>query len=96
MTRTVLSRLAAAAAVLALLVSAAHAIDDGASCEDLYRYRNQFYASHGYCFKTARAIRMFGNAGCQYDNIHDVPLSSGERADIADTVRAERRNGCRD
>ena len=90
------SRLFAAAAAFCLFAGPALAIDPDASCQDLYRYRNQFYASHGYCFKTARAIRMFGNAGCQYDNIRDVPLSAGERADIAEVVRAERNNGCRD
>jgi hypothetical protein len=29
----------------------------------------------GYCFKTPRAIQMFGNASCCYDWEHEVPLS---------------------
>jgi hypothetical protein len=65
------------------------------SCGDLWYERNSIYKDAGYCFKTTRAIRAFGNAGCQYDSEYDVPLSAGARRRIADIKRMERDFGCR-
>jgi hypothetical protein len=67
-----------------------------ASCASLWTERNQIYRDAGYCFKTARAIRVFGNAGCSFDNINDVPISARERAALRDIVAQERRMGCGD
>ena len=39
-------------------------------------------------------IAMFGNAGCQYDNAEDVPLSANDRRVVADIVRQERALRC--
>ncbi|AWN42628.1 YARHG domain-containing protein [Methylobacterium durans] len=63
-------------------------------CDELWGERNAVYAEAGYCFRTARGIRAFGNANCRYDDIRDVPLSARDRAKVADIVREERRNGC--
>jgi len=63
-------------------------------CYSLWLERNQIYKDAGYCFKTARAIRTFGNAGCIYDDARDVILSANERRRIAAIVRAERSLGC--
>ncbi|MGL4239866.1 MAG: YARHG domain-containing protein [Beijerinckiaceae bacterium] len=86
----------AAAAVASLSTSAALAGDGPEfwNCGELWQNRNQIYKDQGYCFKTARAIRMFGNAGCQYDNVEDLPLSANQRRDIRDIVRYERIRGC--
>ena len=65
------------------------------SCGDLWYQRNAIYKDAGYCFNTPRGIRTFGNAGCQYDNVNDVPLSANSRARIAEIVRMERGYGCR-
>jgi hypothetical protein len=65
-----------------------------ASCSSLWHERNQIYKDAGYCFKTSRAIRSFGNAGCSYDDISDVPLSARQRAIVRDIVAQERRMGC--
>ena len=65
-------------------------------CDALWGERNAVYKEAGYCFRTARAIRAFGNAGCRYDDIRDVPLSANDRAKVAEIVREESRNGCRD
>jgi hypothetical protein len=81
---------AIAATSLAITVSTAHA----QSCYDLWVQRNSVYKEAGYCFKTPRAIRYFGNAGCTYDNEADVPLSPGERGQIASITGMERRAGC--
>ncbi|WP_442754903.1 YARHG domain-containing protein [Methylocystis sp. JAN1] len=67
-----------------------------ASCASLWSARNQIYKDAGYCFKTARAIRVFGNAGCSFDDINDVPLSARQRAAVRDIVAEERRMGCGD
>lgn len=65
-----------------------------ASCASLWYKRNQIYKDAGYCFRTARAIRAFGNAGCSYDDINDVPLSAYQRAILRDIAAQERRMGC--
>ncbi|MFC5419366.1 YARHG domain-containing protein [Bosea eneae] len=64
------------------------------SCEDLWYQRNEIYKAQGYCFRTQRGISAFGNAGCQYDNVEDVPLSATQRRVIADIQRAERTQRC--
>lgn len=82
----------AVAAVQTLLAAATPA--SAQSCEDLWYQRNEIYKAQGYCFRTQRAISAFGNAGCQYDNVEDVPLSATQRRVIADIQRAERTRGC--
>jgi len=66
------------------------------SCEQLWQERNGIYKGAGYCFKTARAIAVFGNSGCQYDAMGDVPLSKGDQDAIAMIQRVERSKGCGD
>jgi hypothetical protein len=63
------------------------------SCQDLWVERNSYYKEAGFCFKTARAISYFGNAGCRYDEAR-VPLSRSARARIAEITRLEQRFGC--
>jgi hypothetical protein len=63
-------------------------------CDELWAERNAVYKDAGYCFKTPRAIRAFGNAGCKYDDLADVPLSARDRAKVADIQRQEQANRC--
>lgn len=63
-------------------------------CAELWHQRNSLYKAGGYCFRTARAIRAFGNGGCAYDDVADVPLSARQRAAVADIARLERDLGC--
>jgi hypothetical protein len=86
------SLLAAAAVFAGTLFGAAQA--NAQSCQALWVERNSYYKEAGYCFKTARAISYFGNAGCRYDNEAAVPLSSAVRARIAQITRIERQYGC--
>jgi hypothetical protein len=84
-------------ALKVVLVAAAAVSSLGAaeaSCASLWYRRNQIYKDAGYCFKTARAIRAFGNAGCSYDDINDVPLSVYQHAIMRDIAAQERRMGC--
>ena len=67
---------------------------DPGSCADLWVARNEIYKARGYCFRTARAIAAFGNAGCQYDDVEDLPLSANDRRMIAAIVRQERALRC--
>ncbi|WP_332686470.1 YARHG domain-containing protein [Bosea sp. (in: a-proteobacteria)] len=64
------------------------------SCEALWYQRNEIYKAQGYCFRTQRGIRAFGNAGCQYDDVNEVPLSARQREQIAWLQREERAYGC--
>lgn len=81
-------------ALSALLAVAASPAAAAFPCDALWGERNAIYKDAGYCFRTERAIRAFGNAGCRYDDLADVPLSARQRADIADIQRQERANGC--
>ncbi len=63
-------------------------------CDALWAERNAVYKEAGYCFRTTRAIRAFGNAGCRFDDLADVPLSARDRAKVADIQRQERASGC--
>lgn len=65
-----------------------------AQCDILWEMRNSIYKERGYCFKTPRAIRHFGNAGCQYDSESAVPLSRIERTNAATIKRVEQMKGC--
>jgi hypothetical protein len=67
---------------------------DGPTCDFLYVMRNQIYAQHGYCFKTARAIQEMGNANCHITNMAAVPLSQIERNNVATIQRAETAKRC--
>jgi hypothetical protein len=75
-------------------LSATSAQADPETCARLWMSRNEIYKAQGYCFRTQRAISAFGNAGCQYDDIEDVPLSANDRRAIADIVRQERALRC--
>jgi hypothetical protein len=81
--------------VAAILVETTASTAYAQSCFDLWVQRNSIYKRAGYCFKTSQAIRYFGNAGCQYDDERDLPLSAGERGQISRIVALERRMGCR-
>jgi YARHG domain len=64
------------------------------SCGELWERRNAIFARNGYCFKTERAIRVFGNSNCRFEVEGDVPMSRGERRDVDEIRAAEREKGC--
>jgi hypothetical protein len=89
--------LAALAATVALAtVDAATAPAAAQTCQSLWVERNSYYKRNGYCFRTARAIRYFGNGGCYITSQGAVPLSRAERRRIAQIVQMERALGCTD
>jgi hypothetical protein len=63
-------------------------------CEDLWVQRNSIYKAYGYCFKTAKAINYFGNAGCVYDNAGSIPMSRADRQTILAIKKREKALGC--
>jgi hypothetical protein len=67
---------------------------DGPTCDFLYVMRNQIYAQHGYCFKTARGIKEIGNTDCSIQDMAAVPLSQIERNNVATIKRAEIAKRC--
>lgn len=82
------------AAIAALLFLAGATPGLAQSCDEFWYQRNMIYKEAGYCFKTANAIRNFGNAGCKYDDQADVPLSARQRAEIAEIKSLERAMKC--
>jgi hypothetical protein len=64
------------------------------NCETLWILRNSIYKDHKYCFKTSRAINWFGNAGCLYDDVADVPLPKVQRGNISRIKQVEAAKGC--
>ena len=83
-------------ALLALLALFATPALAAFPCDEFWGERNAVYAEAGYCFKTARGIKAFGNAECRFDDIRDVPLSARDRQKVNEIVRQERENGCRE
>jgi YARHG domain-containing protein len=64
------------------------------ACFDLWVERNSIYKAYGYCFKTAKAINYFGNAGCTYYNEGDIPMSSEDRNQVLSIKSREQQLGC--
>jgi hypothetical protein len=64
------------------------------SCQALYEVRNGIYFQNGYCFKTDRALDIFGDDGCWIENQEDVSLNRVERYNISQIVAVERQRGC--
>lgn len=69
-------------------------VKNGPTCDFLYTMRNQIYAGHGYCFRTARAQSMFGTGKCSVKDINDLDLNSYERRNAATIAQVERAKGC--
>ena len=84
-------RLGVAAAIMSAIGGTAAA----QTCDNLWYERNSIYKSFGYCFKTERAIAVFGNAGCMYDVESALPMAPGARARISEIARTEQAMGCR-
>ena len=80
--------------VLAAVVTLGVAPASAQSCGEAWYQRNLIYKQSGYCFKTSRAIRAFGNAGCSYDAQEDVPLSARQRARVGELRALEQAMGC--
>ena len=83
----------AAALSTGFALSAANA--QGRICNRLWVERNQIYKDYGYCFKTERGIRYFGNRGCRYEYEADIPMSRRDRAAVLRIQVEERDHGCR-
>jgi YARHG domain len=90
---TALAALATSLA-LAIPVSAGDIQGDAYDCKDLWLMRNQIYKTNGYCFRTAKAISIFGNAGCSFDSLSAVPVSDQDRRTIRDIKKSEARQQC--
>lgn len=63
-------------------------------CQDLWVRRNSIYKFYGYCFKTAKAINHFGNAGCLYDNAASIPMSRADKQTVLVIKKREKALGC--
>ncbi|MHB1109400.1 MAG: YARHG domain-containing protein [Devosia sp.] len=95
MTKHSLGRAAcrAAAGIAAVLFMSGTAMAESyrtMSCSELWYERNAIYADNGYCFKTAKARRVFGSA-CfpPYGK-----LSRSEQKEVDAIRRWERRKDC--
>lgn len=90
--------MAAAAACLTLTNISAIAGDvqgDAYGCNELWSLRNQIFKANGYCFKSPKAIKLFGNAGCKFDAETAVPLSDQDRQTLIAIKKSERRQSCK-
>ena len=64
------------------------------SCQSLWEVRNWIYKERGYCFKTPKTIAAFGNAGCLYDDVTQVPLNEFEKYNVKAVKKVEAKKGC--
>jgi len=92
--RLMLAVLVAAAVLTITGIDGAVTPASAQSCASLWGERNSYYKRHGYCFRTARAIRYFGNGGCYIRDDDRVPFTPWERNRIAQIQQLERRYGC--
>ena len=69
-------------------------VDATSSCDQLWSERNNIFKAAGYCFKNGRAVQVFGNAGCLYDDERNVPLSDNQRQKITEITQLESSKGC--
>ena len=60
------------------------------TCDQLWFERNSLYQNNGYCFKSDRAIAIFGNRGCWVQNERAVQFTPTERARIEQIMQLER------
>ena len=63
-------------------------------CGDLWYLRNAILSDYNYCFKSPRGIKKFGNAGCLYHDIADLPFNSFERYNLDAIRKFERVKRC--
>lgn len=71
------------------------ALDEGATCDQLWTARNLIWKSYGYCFTTDRAIRAFGNEGCQQGlDRAAIALSPADAAEVDRLATLEKSLGC--
>ncbi len=64
------------------------------TCDQLWFGRNSIFRLASYCFKTPRATRRFGNAGCLYTDVSAVRLTGDNEALVKTIQDAEREKGC--
>ena len=64
------------------------------SCQALWVERNSYYKDAGYCFRTQRAIRYFGNQGCYIYDESQIQFPPGIRGRIQQIGQIERALGC--
>jgi len=64
------------------------------NCFSLWVERNTYYKQAGYCFKTERAIRYFGNQGCYIYDESQIQFPPAIWARIQQIRRIERAWGC--
>lgn len=57
------------------------------SCEKLWFGRNSIFKLAGYCFKTAKAVEVFGNEGCQFTDPDQIVLAPDNRS-LLDGIKA--------
>ena len=66
----------------------------GPNCEFLWEMRNSILSQRGYCFHTQRGIQAFGNQGCKFADVDQVPLNRFERANVSTIRSVETSLGC--
>jgi hypothetical protein len=64
------------------------------TCDELWYQRNAILWSVGYCFHESRAVRVFGNAACGYNDVYEVPVTGEDFRIVSLLVLAEMTKGC--
>ena len=85
---------AAAALTVAVTLGATAPAALAQNCVALWVERNTYYKQAGYCFKTERAIRYFGNQGCYIYDESQIQFPPQIWARIQQIRRLERAMGC--
>lgn len=63
-------------------------------CGQLWYQRNAILWAAGYCFHALRAVRAFGNAARDYDDVYELPLTDHDSQLISLLQRVENAKEC--
>lgn len=83
------------AALLALItVSSRGLAQDIGRCQAYWQERNTILKENRYCFKSPRAIHYFGNSGCVYQRVEDIPLPTAQLERMLEIRAMEKAHKC--
>ena len=85
----------AIAACLMLIAVNDHGFSQNSGrCEAYWQERNALLKENRYCFKSPRAIHYFGNGGCAYSRIEDIPFPTIQLNRMLEIRAMEKANKC--
>ena len=77
-----------------LTSSASVSAQNAGRCQSYWFERNAMLKEYRYCFRSPRAIYYFGNGGCVYERVNDIPFNRSDRERLLEIRAMERVHQC--